>query len=65
MKRLADDVGLSVTTAKTAGWVASRRLKEHRRPEVASYALHRAPANAEDDDEWFAAILTPPDGKAR
>ncbi|MEH0420459.1 DUF6192 family protein [Streptomyces sp. B21-083] len=65
MKRLADDIGLSVATVKTTRWVASRWPKERRQPKIASYTVHRALANIEDENERFAAILTPPDGKAR
>src|SRR4051794_3551109 len=65
MKRLADDIGLSVATVKTTRWVASRWPKQHRQPKIASCTVHRALANIEDEDERFAAILTPPDGKAR
>ncbi|WDV49328.1 DUF6192 family protein [Streptomyces coeruleorubidus] len=65
LKRLADDIGLSVTTVKTTRWVASRWPKEHRQPKIASYTVHRTLANIDDEAERFAAILTPPDGKAR
>ncbi|MFF9490613.1 DUF6192 family protein [Streptomyces sp. NPDC014676] len=65
LKRLADDIGLSVATVKTTRWVASRWPKEHRSPKTASYTVHRALANIEDEAERFAVIGTPPDGKAR
>ncbi|MEV6840987.1 DUF6192 family protein [Streptomyces sp. NPDC051133] len=65
MQRLAEDIGLSVGTVKTARWVASRWPKERRQPKIASYTVHRSLANIEDEDERFAAILTPPDGKTR
>ncbi|MFY1675467.1 DUF6192 family protein [Streptomyces sp. WMMC905] len=65
LKRLADDIGLKASTVKTARWVASRWPKDRRRPKLASYTVHRSLASIEDEDERFAAILRPPDGKAR
>lgn len=65
LKRLAEDIGLSVATVKTTRWVASRWPKDRRRPKTASYTVHRSLANIEDEGERFATILTPPDGKAR
>ncbi len=59
LKRLADDIGLSVATVKTTRWVASRWPKEHRSPKTASDTVHRALANIEDESERFAAIGTP------
>ncbi|MFJ6438850.1 DUF6192 family protein [Streptomyces sp. NPDC091416] len=65
LKRLAEDIGLTVSTVKTTRWVASRWPKERRRPGLASYTVHRALANIEDEERRFATILTPPDRKAR
>ncbi|HBF85398.1 MAG TPA: RacO protein [Streptomyces sp.] len=65
LARLAEDIGLKVSTLNTTRWVASRWPKDRRRPEIASYTVHRSLANIEDDEVRFATILTPPDGKAR
>jgi hypothetical protein len=65
LARLADDIGLSVATAKTTRWVASRWPKGHRQPKIASYTVHRSLANIEDDDERFAAIVVLSEGKSR
>jgi len=64
LRRLAEDIGLKANTVKTARWVASRWPKEHRQAK-ASYTVHRILADIEDPDERFAAIKTPPEGRAR
>lgn len=65
LTRLAEDIGLRFSTVKTARWVASRWPKERRRPELASYTVHRSLASIEDEERRFATILTLPEGKAR
>ncbi|MFJ4681557.1 DUF6192 family protein [Kitasatospora sp. NPDC088783] len=62
--RLAEDIGLAYKTVSTLRWVASRWPKEHRQDGV-SFTVHRILARIEDEEERFAAILTPPKGKAR
>jgi Family of unknown function (DUF6192) len=64
LQRLADDIGLKFGTVKGARWTASRWPKEHRQAGV-SFTVHRILANIEDDEERFAAIKTPPEGKTR
>ncbi|CAL9656665.1 hypothetical protein SUDANB54_06834 [Streptomyces sp. enrichment culture] len=64
LTRLAEDIGLRFSTVKTARWVASRWPKERRRPELASYTVHRSLASIEDEERRFATILTLPEGKA-
>ncbi|MEJ1202890.1 MULTISPECIES: DUF6192 family protein [unclassified Streptomyces] len=64
LRRLAEDIGLKAGTVKTARWVASRWPKEHRQT-GASWTVHRILADIEDEAERFAAIKTPPAGKAR
>nr|WP_241672359.1 DUF6192 family protein [Streptomyces sp. IB2014 016-6] len=64
LQRLADDIGLKPGTVKGARWAASRWPKERRQTGV-SFTVHRILANIEDDDERFAAITTPPEGRVR
>ena len=62
--RLADDIGLTVSTVKNARWTASRWPKDDRRAGV-SFTIHRILARIEDEEDRFAAIKTPPEGKRR
>lgn len=62
--RLAEDIGLSYKTVSNLRWVASKWPKDRRQDKV-SWSIHRILAGIEDEQERFAAILTPPEGKAR
>jgi hypothetical protein len=62
--RLAEDIGMSYYTVRQARQVASKWPKDRRAAEV-SYTVHSVLASIADDDERFAAILTPPPGKPR
>ncbi|MFD8260195.1 DUF6192 family protein [Streptomyces griseoluteus] len=62
--RLAEDIGLKYSTVNNARWVSSRWPKEHRQPGV-SFTVYRILANVEDEDERFAAVKRPPEGKNR
>jgi hypothetical protein len=64
MIRLAEDIGLSAKTVKTARWAASR-WPVARRQRGTSFTVHRVLASIEDDEERFAAIGLLPEGKAR
>ncbi|MGN5392579.1 DUF6192 family protein [Streptomyces sp. JL7001] len=64
LTRLAEDVGLKYSTVKSARWTSSRWPTDHRHKGV-SYTVHRILAYIEDDQERFAAILTPPKDKVR
>ncbi|RST20770.1 RacO protein [Streptomyces sp. WAC04770] len=64
LTRLAEDIGLKFSSVKSARWVASRWPAGHRRPDV-SWTVHRVLAYIERDEERFASILTPPEGKTR
>ncbi|MFC1415239.1 DUF6192 family protein [Streptacidiphilus cavernicola] len=64
MLRLADDIGLQVSTVESYRQAASRWPKERRQPGV-SFTIHRILARIEDEEERFAAIKTPPQDKAR
>ncbi len=64
LARLAEDIGLSVSTVKTARWTASRWPADKRRKGV-SFSVHKVLAGIDVEAEWFAAIGTPPDGKTR
>lgn len=64
LARLADDIGLSYSTIKDTRWTASKWPKERRQPKV-SFTVHRVLAGIADEQERWAAILTPPPGKAR
>jgi len=59
--RLADDIGLSVKTARR---VASRWPADKRRTGT-SFSVHRVLASIDEDAERFAAIEELPDGKVR
>jgi hypothetical protein len=62
--RLAEDIGVSYSTVKGARWTASRWPKGHR-VEGVSFTVHRTLASIANDEERFAVILTPPEGKDR
>ncbi|WP_030729437.1 DUF6192 family protein [Streptomyces sp. NRRL S-237] len=62
--KLAADIGLAYGTVASARWTASRWPQEHRRPDV-SFKVHRILAQIESEEERFAAIGTPPEGKSR
>lgn len=62
--RLAEDIGLSVKTVKTARWVASRWPTDKRRKGT-SFSVHRVLASIDSDTERFAAIAKLPDGRTR
>ncbi|MER8073490.1 DUF6192 family protein [Streptomyces sp. NPDC094034] len=64
LRLLAEDIGLSVSTVKTARWTASRWPADKRREGV-SFSVHKVLASIDDEVERFAAILTPPEGKTR
>ena len=64
MIRLAEDIGLSSSTVKNARLTASRWPKKHRQAGV-SFKVHRILARIEDDEERFAVLKTPPQGKTR
>jgi hypothetical protein len=64
MFRLAEDIGLSYLTVKEARWTVSRRPEEHRQSAV-SFTVHKILAGIADEEDRYAAILTPPEGKAR
>ncbi|MEW1701130.1 DUF6192 family protein [Streptomyces sp. NPDC091278] len=62
--RLAEDIGLSYAFVKEARWTASRWPAERRQSGV-SFTVHKILAGISDERERFAAIVTPPEGKAR
>ncbi|MFJ3221026.1 DUF6192 family protein [Kitasatospora sp. NPDC086801] len=62
--RLAEDIGLTYSSVRNARWTSSKWPKERRVAGV-SHTVHRVLAAIPDDEERFAAILTPPPGKAR
>ncbi|AGK76309.1 RacO protein [Streptomyces microflavus DSM 40593] len=62
--RLAEDIGLTFNTVKNARWIASRWPKEHRQADV-SFTIHRILGRIEADQERWAAIKNPPEGKSR
>ncbi|MDF3291599.1 DUF6192 family protein [Streptomyces silvisoli] len=64
LTRLAEDIGLRRSTVENARWTASRWPKEHRRAGV-SFTVHRVLGSIPDEEERFAAIKTPPEGKSR
>ncbi|MER5808270.1 DUF6192 family protein [Streptomyces sp. NPDC002033] len=64
MTRLAEDIGLKYSTVNNARWVASRWPKEHRQAGV-PFTVYRILASVDDEDERFAAVKSPPKGKAR
>ncbi|MFI1279239.1 DUF6192 family protein [Streptomyces sp. NPDC020858] len=64
LTRLAEDIGLKYSTVNNARWVSSRWPREHRQPGV-SFTVYRILASVEDEDERFAAVKQPPEGKTR
>jgi hypothetical protein len=62
--RLAEDIGVSYRSLSENRWVASRWPKERRVTGV-SFTVHRIFAGITDEEERFAVILTPPEGKTR
>ncbi|MCZ4103317.1 DUF6192 family protein [Streptomyces sp. H39-C1] len=62
--RLAEDIGVSYSTVKETRWTASRWPKD-RRVSGVSFTVHKILASVADEEERFAAVLTPPDGKSR
>lgn len=64
LTRLAEDIGLKFSTVKSARWTSSRWPADRLRNGV-SYTVHRILAYIEVEQERFAAILAPPEGKTR
>ncbi|WP_097977619.1 DUF6192 family protein [Streptomyces sp. gb14] len=64
LTRLAEDIGLKFSTVKSARWTSSRWPADRRQQGV-SYTVHRILASIEDDQERFALIALPPEGKPR
>ena len=64
LARLAEDIGLRRSTVENARWTASRWPKEHRQASV-SFTVHRVLGSIPDEEERFAAIKQPPEGKSR
>lgn len=64
MFRLAEDIGLSYSSVKEARWTASR-WPEARRQAGVSFTVHKILAGITDEEERFAVIVAPPEGKAR
>ncbi|WP_285544152.1 DUF6192 family protein [Streptomyces lavendulae] len=62
--RLAEDIGLSYYSVRTARWTSSRWPAEHRQASV-SFTVHRILASIENEQERFAAILNPPAKRGR
>lgn len=62
--RLAEDIGVSYKSVSDNRWVASR-WPEDRRVTGVSFTVHRIFAGIADEDERFAVILTPPEGRTR
>ncbi|MCM3301681.1 DUF6192 family protein [Streptomyces albogriseolus] len=62
--RLAEDIGVSYRWVDDNRWTASKWPKE-RRVEGVSFTVHRIFAGIADEEERFAVILTPPEGKSR
>ncbi|SNX88556.1 hypothetical protein SAMN06272735_9014 [Streptomyces sp. TLI_55] len=62
--RLAEGIGMSYYTVRQARQVAGKWPKDRRMSDV-SYTVHSILAAIADDEERFAAILTPPPGKPR
>ncbi|MFE3640297.1 DUF6192 family protein [Streptomyces sp. NPDC059169] len=61
---LAEDIGLTLSTLKSARWAASRWPADQRRKGV-SFSVHKVLAGIEIEEERFAAIDKLPDGKPR
>ncbi|MFD4600361.1 DUF6192 family protein [Streptomyces sp. NPDC058464] len=62
--RLSEDIGMSYYTVKQARQTASKWPEDRRVAEV-SFTVHNILASIADDEERFAAILTPPPGRSR
>ncbi|MFE9881969.1 DUF6192 family protein [Streptomyces sp. NPDC005784] len=62
--RLAEDIGLSYAMVDKARWTASKWPKDRRLSGV-SFTVHQILASVADDEERFATILTPPEGRSR
>ncbi|MEV7272477.1 DUF6192 family protein [Streptomyces bacillaris] len=62
--RLAEDIGISYKSLSGDRWTASKWPKDRRVPGV-SFTVHRIFASITDEDERFATILAPPQGKTR
>ncbi|MFF7251580.1 DUF6192 family protein [Embleya sp. NPDC008237] len=62
--RLAEDIGLSYSSLKSSRWTAARWPKDRRQSGV-SFTVHKVLGRIADERERFAAILTPPEGRAR
>ncbi|MFJ8364369.1 DUF6192 family protein [Streptomyces sp. NPDC093984] len=62
--RLSEDIGLSYSAVKQARWTAAKWPKGRRVPGV-SFTVHNILAGITDDEERWATILTPPEGKSR
>ena len=58
LPRLADGIGLTLSSVKRARWATLRWPKEHRRPDV-SWTTHRVLAANEDEGEQFEVIAAP------
>ncbi|WP_406085822.1 DUF6192 family protein [Kitasatospora purpeofusca] len=62
--RLAEDIGLTYSSVKSARLTSAKWPKDRRQAGV-SHTVHRVLAAIPDDQERFAAILTPPEGRSR
>ncbi|MFE1522111.1 DUF6192 family protein [[Kitasatospora] papulosa] len=62
--RLAEDIGLSYKTLSNLRWTAAKWPKDRRQAGV-SWTIHRILGRIEDEEERFAAILTPPENTSR
>ncbi len=62
--RLAEDIGLTFNTVENATGIASRWPKGHRQADV-SFTIPRILGRIENDQERWAAIKNPSEGKAR
>ncbi|MFF9594051.1 DUF6192 family protein [Streptomyces sp. NPDC014646] len=62
--RLAEDIGVSYSQVRSARWTASKWPKD-RRVSGVSFTVHKIMASIVDDEERWATILTPPEGKSR
>jgi hypothetical protein len=64
LMRLAEDIGLTFSRVEAARLTASHWPKEHRQAGI-SFTIHRTLGRIEDEEERFAALRTPPEGKMR
>ncbi|MFI0242997.1 DUF6192 family protein [Streptomyces sp. NPDC016845] len=64
LTELAEDIGLKFSTVRNARWTASRWPQEHRQAGV-SFTVHRILGAIEDEEERFAVMRVPPEGKGR